>query len=171
MSALMGFFDRIFDGIGAQFARLDGVPKARINRLVGAGLGVPSTAVLATALWLTPAAEGFGTHTQLGLGGCTMLTLTGWPCPMCGMTTTFSLMAHLRVWDAVVNQPFGVALFSLTVIASVIGLFDLVSGRGLWRRASAWITRREQILAILLLAGMMFGWLYKCAMMHPSVFG
>lgn len=43
----------------------------------------------------------------------------GYPCPMCGMTTTFALMEHLRPLDAALKLPFGVVLFSLTVAASV----------------------------------------------------
>jgi hypothetical protein len=159
----------VFDWIQAGYDRLNASSSGRVNRVVGAGIGIPTSVVLAIALWLTPSPAGYGTHTQLGLGSCTMLTFTGWPCPMCGMTTTFALMAHLRPLDALKNQPFGVVLFSLTVIGAVVGLFDLVSGRGLWRRVGAWIGQREQGLAILLLVGMISGWLYKCALLHPEI--
>jgi hypothetical protein len=108
---------------------------------------------------------------QLGLGACTMMSLTGWPCPMCGMTTTFSLLAHFRLLDAAKNQPFGLVLFSITLVASAVGLADLVAARGLWRRTLAWIAPREQVLAILLLAGMILGWIYKASIVHPEIFG
>ncbi len=42
-----------------------------------------------------------GTHRQLGLPACAIHTLTGRGCPSCGMTTTFSLLAHgdpLAAW-------------------------------------------------------------------------
>lgn len=56
-------------------------------------------AVFAVALWLRPyAADGsplrMATHTQLGLPECNMVTLTGKPCPACGMTSSFSLLAR-----------------------------------------------------------------------------
>lgn len=160
---MTGVFDRLttwFDRIAAIVAR---------PRILGLVIGLPTTVVLALALWLTPEAEGVGTHMQLGLGGCAMLTLTGWPCPMCGMTTTFTLLAHLRPWDALVNQPFGVVLFSLTVLGSVLGLIDLITGRGVLHRAFRWVGRREQLLALGLLFGMFGGWVYKCIRMHPTL--
>lgn len=158
----------------AVFSRLTGVfdKIAAISdkpRILGLLIGGPTSIVLGLAAWLTPATQGFGTHMQLGLGGCAMLTMTGWPCPMCGMTTTFALMAHLRPLEALVNQPFGVVLFLLTVIGAVLGLGDLVTGKGLINGAFRWVGRREQLLALGLLAGMIGGWIYKCLRMHPEL--
>ena len=34
------------------------------------------------------------THTQLGLPPCNMVQLTGYPCPTCGMTTSFALLVR-----------------------------------------------------------------------------
>ena len=75
-----------------------------------------TAAVLGLALWLDADPSGHSTHTQLGLNQCTLLSYTGYPCPMCGMTTTFTHMAHLQPLEAFVTQPFGVFLFLLTVI-------------------------------------------------------
>lgn len=148
-------------------ARVAAIPQ--LDRLVGAAIGLPSLAVILIGAWLEPSPAGYGTHVQLGLGGCTMMILTGWPCPMCGMTTTFSLMSHFRVLDALVNQPFGVVLYSITVAMAVIGLVDLVAGRGLWRRAVAAVGRMETIWAFGLLIGMGLGWVYKAVRVHPEV--
>ncbi|MFZ5476041.1 MAG: DUF2752 domain-containing protein [Myxococcota bacterium] len=156
--------------VDALVARVNAVPEVRLNRVVGLLIGAPSSTVLALAAWLTPSPAGYGTHVQLGLGSCTMLTITGWPCPMCGMTTTFAHVAHLHFLDALANQPFGLVLFALTVLAAGIGVTDLATGRGLWRRALGVVQRYEQKIAIALLAGMIAGWLYKCAVMHPEVF-
>lgn len=57
------------------------------------------TAILGVALWLSPYnADGsprlMATHTQMGLPPCNMVVLTGKPCPACGMTTSFALLAH-----------------------------------------------------------------------------
>lgn len=137
------------------------ITPSMVNRAVGAVLLVPSASVLLLAGWLTPSPTGVGTHLQLGLGSCVMLSLTGFPCPMCGMTTTFSLMSHGRPLDALLNQPFGVVLYTLTVFGAAVGLGDLVLSRGFWRRTLRWIEPRESTVAALLLLGMGLGWVYK----------
>ncbi len=148
---------------------VDSKPAARMNRLIGLGLAAPSWTVLGLSRWLTPSDKGYGTHLQLGLGECTMMHLTGYPCPMCGMTTTFTLFAHLRPLDAFVNQPFGIVLFTATLVGAAVGLADLLSGRGYWRMALRWVDQRESKVAGLLLFGMFFGWLYKLVMLHPEL--
>ena len=154
------------DEVGAWVASK---PPAVMNRAIGLGLALPSWTVIGIARWLTPSPKGYGTHLQLGLGECTMLHLTGYPCPMCGMTTTFTLYAHLRLVDALLNQPFGVVMFGGTVAAAALGLADLLSGKGYWRTALRWVERREQKVATLLLGGMLFGWVYKIFMIHPEL--
>lgn len=163
------FATRVNDKIDAIGRWVDSKPAIRTNRLVGAALAVPSWTVLGIARWLTPAEQGFGTHLQLGLGECTMLHLTGYPCPMCGMTTTFTLFAHLRVIDAFFNQPFGIVLFSATLVAAAVGLADVLSGKGYWRKALRWVDQRESTIAGVLLGGMFLGWVYKVFMMHPEL--
>jgi hypothetical protein len=168
MDALALRINEVFDQV---LAWANSFPVKATNRAVGLFLALPTTLVIAIAMWLTPSEKGYGTHTQLGLGGCTMMTLTGWPCPMCGMTTTFTLMAHLRPIDAFFTQPFGVVLFSVTAFGAVVGWVDLLSAVGLNRRVLRWIGRFEQRLAIGLLIGMMGGWIYKMIILHPHTFG
>lgn len=136
------------------------------DRLIGSVLFVPTATVLAIALSLTPDPSGLGTHRQLGLGGCTILTMTGVPCPMCGMTTTFTHLAHLQVIPGVINQPFGLVLFSLTVMAFIVGAMDLVRPGRRWHRILSWVDRREARVAYGLLGGMTLGWGYKVAMVN-----
>jgi hypothetical protein len=150
---------------------VDSLPKAPTNRAVGLALAAPSGAVLGIARWLDPSPKGYGTHLQLGLGECTMMHLTGYPCPMCGMTTAFSLYADLRPVDAFLNQPFGLVLFTATLLAFIIGVSDLITGRGLWRRALAAVDRRESLVAGVLLVGMLVGWIYKVIALHPELVG
>ena len=50
--------------------------------LLSAGFGVSA--------WLSPDPRGFGTHQQFGLPPCSLLLLTGTPCPSCGGTTAFA---------------------------------------------------------------------------------
>lgn len=131
------------------------------DRLVSLALGAPAWTVLGIAAWLHPNPAGLGTHRQLGLGQCTLLGLTGWPCPMCGMTTSFSHMAHFEPLGALGAQPFGVVLFLLTLMTAVLALVELVSPRGRWLRLLAWIEARELPIAIGLLVGLAGGWIYK----------
>lgn len=148
------------------FRLFDRIPRRIQDRIIGLGLFAPGITVLGLARWLTPDASGVGTHQQLGLGGCSVLTLTGWPCPMCGMTTTFSHLAHFELIQGLLNQPFGLYLFSATLIATALGLSDLLVPRGRWRKALRWVERRETAVAVSLLVGMFAGWVYKSALMH-----
>lgn len=134
------------------------------DRIMGLILAVPTGSVLLTAVLLTPDPSGMGTHRQLGLSGCAVLTLTGLPCPMCGMTTTFTHLAHLEVIQGTLNQPFGLALFAATVVAFAVGMADLIKPMRAWRRALAVVERHELAIAVGLLGGMFAGWAYKIAM-------
>lgn len=150
-------------------ARASSLPTSAVERALGVALFAPSASVLGIAAWLTPDPRGFGTHTQLGLGQCTFLHFTGYPCPMCGMTTTFTLMAHARPLEALLNQPFGVVLFALTVLAGAVGAADAVSGSGLAGRVWRPVLLHERAFAAALLAGMLLGWVYKVLLMHPEL--
>ncbi len=150
------------------YERLDDSVRTRI---FGAGTALPASAVIALAAWLTPADAGVGTHRQLGLAPCTMLAATGWPCPMCGMTTTFALLAHGRPLDALLNQPFGPVLFAVTCLAAALGWTDVLVARGALAYAFRWLRPREGRIATGMLVGMLAGWAYKAASMHPEVWG
>lgn len=145
----------------------EGLARPVQDRLVGAAVALPSGVVLSVARSLTPDPAGMGTHLQLGLGGCAFLTATGVPCPMCGMTTTFTHLAHFSPLEALVTQPFGVVLFAGTVAAFAVGTADLVSPAGRWRRLVSWLDRREGWVAGFLLLGLVAGWAYKIAR-HPE---
>jgi hypothetical protein len=73
-------------------------------------LALGLVAVFAVARWLDPDPRGFGTHQQLGLPPCHFRWVTGYPCPTCGMTTSFAWFARGRLdrsWEA---NPVGVLL-------------------------------------------------------------
>ncbi len=119
--------------------------------------------VLAVAAWLEPAAAGHGTHRQLGLPPCTFLAVTGWPCPLCGGTTTFSLLAHGRILEGVTNQPWAAMLFVICLATVGIAGAEAVwpTGRGdrLVRLAEA----HQGKVAAFFLLGSLFGWTYSLA--------
>ncbi len=151
--------------------RWEGLGAAGKNRVLGIFIAAPGSLVLGIAAWLTPSADGFGTHRQLGLAGCAVMTVTGWPCPMCGMTTTFALMADGRVVDAIYNQPFGVVLFGMTLVATIFGIADVIVGRSTLGAIGRLLYPWERPVAAGLLIGLFGGWLWKSAVMHPVFFG
>ena len=100
-----------------------GVPPrlAWVVRILLVGMALVFTVVLTLAFTLNPYdADGnprtMATHTQLGLPPCNFVTLTGKPCPACGMTTAFSLSVRGRWVEAWRANPAG------SVIAPVLGL-------------------------------------------------
>lgn len=137
-----------------------------LSRLASVPLLLGSGAILVIAAWLDPSSQGHSTHTQLGLGTCTVLDLTGWPCPMCGMTTTFSLMAHLRPLEALWNQPFGVVLFALTALVFGVGVVELIAPRDRWRRIWQRLLSVEGWIALVFLVGLTGSWFWKVALMR-----
>lgn len=126
-------------------------------------------AVLFTAAWLVPDPRGLGTDNQLGLGTCTFLAMTGYPCPMCGATTTFSLFAHLRPIEGLVTQPFAALLFLLTLAVFGVAWAEVLQPRGRWGKLADWLSPYESSLASLFLAAMGVAWIYKIAIMRLGV--
>lgn len=149
--------------LDAILAAIRRVPTSTWDRLLAFFLLLPSAAVLGLAAHLPPDPSGFGTHRALGLGPCTLLAITGWPCPTCGMTTTFSLAMHGHPILAFLNQPFGFLLFTVTLATALMSLAELFHPTGLLRRAWRFLEAREGWAAGLLVGGMLLGWLYKVA--------
>ncbi len=136
-----------------------------ISRFVSLFLALGTGLVLAIAIWLDPSPLGHSTHTQLGLSTCSFLSVTGYPCPMCGATTTFTLMAHLRPIQAVLNQPFAALLFCMTVGVFGVSVAEVVQPRDRWIRFSDWIEPWEGRLAAAFLGFMALAWFYKIYLM------
>lgn len=130
----------------------------RVERIFFVLMGLGSALCIFLAMSIEPDPRGFGTHEQLGLAPCGMLETVGVPCPSCGMTTSWSLAAHGRVWDAVRNQPCGAALFFVAIGLLPLSLYVL-SGRFsafnwlLEHRALAW--------AVGFLVFFVLSWIYK----------
>lgn len=86
-------------------------------------------AVLGISAWLKPAPRGFGTHRQLGFGPCGILVMTGYPCPTCGMTTSFAHFVRGQWVQSILRQPGAFVLALGTVGASIVAGIVLVRGR------------------------------------------
>lgn len=86
-----------------------------------------------------------GTHRQLGLPPCSFYALTGMPCPSCGFTTAFSLVAHGDLTGAMRVNSVGtlLALYCLAVIPWA--LFSV------WRRR-LWLVRSLEHWALVSLS-------------------
>lgn len=135
--------------------------QATLERGLSALVAIGSGVVLAIAARLDPSPLGHSTHMQLGLAGCTFMTLTGHPCPMCGATTTFALLADLRLVEGLLNQPFAALLFIMTVGAFAVGTVEAIHPIGRWRRILALAAPYELRLASGFLTFMGISWLYK----------
>lgn len=59
-----------------------------------------------------------GTHRQLGLPPCAIQTLTGFPCPSCGMTTSVALVMHGDVVAASQTNWAGLIVAGLGLVAT-----------------------------------------------------
>jgi len=95
------------------------VQRPFIGRLRAAVLAVAMGGLLGTAAWLSPGPRHMGTHQQLGLLPCGFVTMTGYPCPTCGMTTAFAHTVRGHWIEAFRSQPAG---FLIAITAGLIGL-------------------------------------------------
>jgi Protein of unknown function (DUF2752) len=112
--------------------------------------------VFGLAAWLRPYTDdgqprSMATHTQLGMPPCTMVVLTGKPCPSCGMTTSFSLLMHGDVLNSLRANWVGtlLAIFWLGLIPW--GLYGTIRGRLLWvRNAELFFTIATGVILVLM---------------------
>ena len=120
---------------------------SRNERLGVFGLGVLLLILLVVASLLKPNAAGLGTHTQLGLPGCTMVTLLGIRCPGCGMTTSWAYAMKGDLESAIHANIGGVLLCFLAAATFPILLLLGIRGRPF---ATRWFT--HVAISVLLIA-------------------
>lgn len=85
--------------------------------------------LLALSFVLHPDPRGYGTHQHLLLPPCFFRLLTHLPCPFCGMTTGFALMARGQVAAAARSNFMAPGAFALTVLIALLALWGLLTGR------------------------------------------
>ncbi|MEX2219019.1 MAG: DUF2752 domain-containing protein [Phycisphaerales bacterium] len=125
------------------------------GRLVAGLVAAACLAVLVVAASITPAPEGHGSHSQLGLPPCGWAVVLDRPCPTCGMTTAYAHAVRGQFPGAFRAQPFGLLLALGTGAAFWAGLYisatrsqlgrvfgRMVTGKVLWciaaLAAAAW---------------------------------
>lgn len=115
-------------------------------------------AVLVAAAFITPAPEGYNSHTQLGLAPCAWAGLSGKPCPTCGMTTAFAHAANLDLLTAVQTQPMGAFLALVTATLFWLCLHAAVTGSRVLELLGSMLRWPVWAALVALLLG---AWFYK----------
>jgi hypothetical protein len=89
------------------------------TRWIGVLTSIPAAAVLIIALL----------EIQVTQPYCGIKTRTGYPCPTCGMTTSFRALARGDVSGAFAAHPFGPALLAVTALVAVAGAIQAIADR------------------------------------------
>jgi len=134
------------------------------DRLIYLTVPAVSTSAILLGRMMTPSPTGVGTHQQFGLPACLMLTLTGIPCPSCGLTTSFSHAAHLEFSQAVQVQPFGLLVFFLAVASIPISILIMTRHKPF---SDLLFSRSANRIMYWLLSLYIVSWIYKIILMNP----
>lgn len=113
------------------------VKTERARRMNALAVSLTAIAVLAIAFFLTPSAQGVGTHQQLGLPTCGWIQAANLPCPTCGMTTAWSHTVRGELPSAFMSQPLGMLLALSAIAVAIGGLVTAMTGYSfnwLWYR-------------------------------------
>lgn len=134
------------------------------DRLIYLTIPVVSSAAILLGRMVTPSPDGVGTHQQLGLPACLMLTLTGIPCPSCGLTTSFSHAAHLDFSQAMHVQPFGLLIFIMMAASIPISILIMTRQKPF---SHLLFSRSANLIMYGLLSLYIVSWIYKIILMNP----
>ncbi|MFW6437891.1 MAG: DUF2752 domain-containing protein [Armatimonadota bacterium] len=145
-------------GVPNRMAEGGGAATARGNRIEAAAVLVIAALVLVLAWIMQPSPAGFGTHEQLFIIPCPFRWLSGLPCPMCGMTTAFTLMARGDVLSALSAHVLGPGVYLATWGLAGAALTGLVRGTPPLPR---WVVRADAARMAMVLIGV--GWLVNLA--------
>jgi hypothetical protein len=132
----------------------------RSERLGVFGLGVLLLVLLIVAFWLQPNPAGLGTHTQLGLPGCTMVTLLGIRCPGCGMTTSWAYALKGDLTSAIRANVGGVLLCFLAMATFPFLMWIGIRGRPFETR---WFTQVAVTVLLIAIFISIVEWLIRLA--------
>jgi hypothetical protein len=124
-------------------------------------IGLVLATLLLAAARLVPDARGHGTHEQLGLGPCSFASLTGWRCPGCGMTTSWSHMARGDFRLAAQAHVGGTGLWLLAIVAIPMAF---AAACGQVKRQWLPSAKSGIVLVCILASGILLEWLVRLAM-------
>lgn len=127
-------------------------------RLIAAVVLAGGLSLFATAAWLEPDPSGVGTHRQLGISECGMMSMTGIPCPTCGMTTAFSLAVRGRWIQSFKAQLAGALLVIAVIFACAVSCSVIYSGK-VW--LINWFRISPVKLAVGATAILLIAWIVK----------
>lgn len=127
--------------------------KRRTDNLIMFAVAV---VVIAASIFLTPDASGYGTHRDLMMLPCIFRTVTHMPCPMCGMTTSFALMAEGDVTGAFGSHILGPPLFLLTGVVGLLGLIGALLKLPEWLDPAYFVQRSRW--AWVIVVAMLIAW-------------
>jgi hypothetical protein len=133
-------------------------PTAPGGRIAAGVLALGCFSLLAVAAYLSPSAEGHGTHEQLGLAPCSFLDSTGFPCATCGMTTAFAYAAEGDYLTSFHTQPMGMTLALLASTVFWLSLHSALTGSRIGHAASTMMSNRIAWYAI---GALVLAWVYK----------
>jgi hypothetical protein len=115
--------------------------------------------LLGAAVYLDPARLEKPFHNGYSfLPPCGFLQRTGYPCPTCYMTRSFSYMMHARPDKAFFAQPFGAVLCLMVIYLGWGALFVLYTGKP-WR--PFWVRWSRKWLLIGFISAFLAGWIFK----------
>ncbi|MBX7257076.1 MAG: DUF2752 domain-containing protein [Candidatus Hydrogenedentes bacterium] len=134
-------------------------PESRLLHRILMLLGLLGMAgILIVARFLEADPRGYGTHEQLGFPPCLTQRFLHIPCPLCGMTTSFALMAHGKPVEAFLAQPAGALAFVAVLSGILLLAFFLITGRTLdVDDVGGFALKWGRLLAIPLI----LAWIYK----------
>jgi hypothetical protein len=110
-----------------------------------------------------PDPTGMGTHERWGLPPCSMMERTGWPCPSCGMTTSFAHAVRGQWGAALRVQPAAALMAAAMFLIMGLAAWVLIGGRPLPQWIRRWL---RPVMLWWVLAVLAAGWFYKIALVR-----
>lgn len=119
--------------------RREAAVRRRVVRASLLAIAAALTAVFVAAFRIHPynadgTPKSSATHTQLGMPPCNFVTLTGKPCPSCGMTTSFALLVRGDVANSMRANWVGSIMCVLWAVTLVWALASGIRGKPLFVR-------------------------------------
>jgi hypothetical protein len=133
-------------------------PVHRWIRLLLVILTVPWLMVFFVAIFLIdPYRDGdvprAGVHQQLGLPECNFKSMTGVPCPSCGMTTSFTLLVRADVWNSMQANFAGTMLAGFGLLFVPWAFASAFLGRFVFVRSVEMVVFRLAMVFLVILFG------------------